>query len=285
MNGSLGARSLGQGGRAAAPITSRLTLSSGGITPTRYVAEDDDLLTGRWQKQQDELARRALVARHDRLVRSIAWRFRASGEPTEDLAQEGFVGLLRAIDLFNPSKGAKFSTYAACKISGSIQHYLRDRSKMIRQPAYVQEVQQRLSRERDRLTQELGRDPRACELADALGIEEEELSRLQASSNQAEIQSLDAALWDESDNEAFAARADTIADPDSVGRRPSPEERILLAEALKRLPELEATAVRMFFFEDRSYADISRELGMPYPQARQLVGSALRRMRRHMTAN
>ena len=97
------------------------------------------------------------------LVQSVARRFSGLGESLDDLIQEGSIGLLKSVDLFDPERGVKFSTYACHLITSQIQHYLRDRGRLIRQPAWVQELNTKVSRATEQLAQELGRDPQLAE--------------------------------------------------------------------------------------------------------------------------
>src|SRR5207237_10377493 len=100
-----------------------------------------------------------IVGQYTNLVESIARRVSGAAEPTEDLVQEGYIGLITAVDGFNPSKGVKFSTYATHFVIGQIKHYLRDKGKIIKEPAWLQELNQKVTRVMETLSQELGRVP------------------------------------------------------------------------------------------------------------------------------
>jgi RNA polymerase sigma factor (sigma-70 family) len=104
------------------------------------------------------------------LVESVARKFVGTGEPLEDLAQEGYLGLLSALEYYDPQKGVRFSTYATHFIGGAIRHFLRDRSRMIREPAWLQETAVRVERSIESLTATLEREPTSGELAAALVI-------------------------------------------------------------------------------------------------------------------
>src|SRR5688572_9230660 len=95
------------------------------------------------QRRRDGL--RARIAReYEPLVLSAARKYQATGEPFEDLSQEGMIGLMTAIDGYDPAKGIKFSTYAMHFVLGHIKHYLRDKGKLIKEPAWLQEVNQKI---------------------------------------------------------------------------------------------------------------------------------------------
>src|ERR1043165_6647901 len=126
------------------PVTSR-TYHEGGIT--RLLQE--------YRQSRNPEIRDQIVLHFTNLVESVARRFSGAAEPVEDLAQEGYIGLITAVDLYDSSKNVKFSTYATHFIIGQIKHYLRDRGKIIKEPAWLQELNQRVARAVASLTQQL----------------------------------------------------------------------------------------------------------------------------------
>src|SRR5437588_9792787 len=114
-------------------------------------------LIRRARELRDPQARETLVAAYSPLVKSVAAHFLNSGEMFEDLLQEGKIGLLSAIDLFNPQYNIQFSTYAHHLIAGQIRHYLRDLGTLIRQPAWIQEERARVGKIRTGMMERLGR--------------------------------------------------------------------------------------------------------------------------------
>src|SRR4051812_43594204 len=117
-----------------------------------------------------------IVMQYTNLVESVARRFSGAAEPVEDLAQEGYIGLITAVDLYDPGKNVKFSTYATHFIIGQIKHYLRDRGKIIKEPAWLQELNQRVTKAMESLAQQLSRPPTNLEIAHALGMTEESVA-------------------------------------------------------------------------------------------------------------
>ena len=106
-----------------------------------------------------------IIGLYSDMVERIARRY--SGlEAQEDLVQVGYIGLLNALSLFEPSKGVRFNTYATHLVAGAIKHHLRDRSKIIREPAWLQEVRHKTNRTAAQLQQELGREATPEEIAD-----------------------------------------------------------------------------------------------------------------------
>ncbi len=107
----------------------------------------------------DPKIRDEIVLQYANLVESIGRRFVGACEPLEDLIQEGYIGLIASVDKYDGSKGVKFSTYATHFIIGQIKHYLRDKGKIIKEPAWLQELNQRMTKVIESLHQQYGRQP------------------------------------------------------------------------------------------------------------------------------
>src|SRR5207253_10112565 len=119
-----------------------------------------------------------IVMQYTNLVESIARRFAGATEPAEDLVQEGYIGLITAVDGYDATKGVKFSTYATHFIIGQIKHYLRDKGKIIKEPAWLQELNQRVTKAMEALAQQLSRPATNLEIAQALGMTEESVAEM-----------------------------------------------------------------------------------------------------------
>ncbi|MGQ9524212.1 MAG: sigma-70 family RNA polymerase sigma factor [Armatimonadota bacterium] len=226
----------------------------------------------------DPSLKERIVAMHERLVYSVARKYVNSGEPLEDLIQEGFVGLLRAIDLYDPSFGARFSTYATHKISGAIKHYLRDRARMIHRPAWVQDLGHKVRRETERLVKETGREPDPAEIAAALGRDEEEVRTAIQALRSAEVESLDALVHRDSAGEQWLLRRDVLASSEDAGL----VDRVALRHAISSLPDQQLEALRLFYYEGMGYRELARTLQVSTSKARRLLGSAMAVLRRTM---
>jgi len=232
----------------------------------------------RLRQTGDPELREQLVLMHKRLVYSIARRFASSGEPIEDLVQEGFIGLLRAIELFDAGRGVRFSTYAAHKITGAIQHYLRDKARMIRQPAWVLELRRKILRETANLSVRLGRDPTPAELAAALHMAECDVLVAAASAFSSVVESLEDLVHADGTG-GWLIRLDMVVGAQGLQ---SVEEHVALSYALEGLPALHRDAVRLFYFEGLSYNDIARALNVSCSKARRLVVAGVKAMKRHL---
>src|SRR5579871_6851683 len=132
-----------------------------------------------------------IVLHFTNLVESVARRFSGASEPIEDLAQEGYIGLITAVDLYDPAKNVKFSTYATHFIIGQIKHYLRDRGKIIKEPAWLQELNQRMTRAIETLSQQLSRPPSNIEIARLMDLSEETIAEMMMTREVFKVASID----------------------------------------------------------------------------------------------
>src|SRR5256714_12975530 len=144
-----------------------------------------------YKATHDLSIRDQIVMQYTNLVESIARRFAGATEPAEDLVQEGYIGLITAVDGYDASKGVKFSTYATHFIIGQIKHYLRDKGKIIKEPAWLQELNQKVTRVIESLSQELGRMPSHGEIAKIMGMAEESIADLLTTREVFKVASLD----------------------------------------------------------------------------------------------
>lgn len=202
-----------------------------------------------------------IVMQYSNLVESVARRFGGASEPTEDLVQEGYIGLITAVEGYNADKGVKFSTYATHFVIGQIKHYLRDRGKIIKEPAWLQELNQKVSRVMETLSQELGRVPTNGEIAKLMGMTEESVSDLLTSREVFKVASLDGGS--EQDEESPATYdMDRVKTGKPVEFQLPIEDKVVLETALQKLKDLEQSVIQEFYFRDRNQTEIARSLGI-----------------------
>ena len=216
-----------------------------------------------------------LVVSHLPLVEHCARNFASSGEPLEDLIQEGTIGLIKAVDRFDPAQGVRFSTYSYHLISGEIRHYLRDLSKMIHEPGWHAQLRGQVTRATEQLTQQLSRAPQAAEIATSLGVQPQIIAKVLESHTTLSVSSLE--------NESDDGARDEIARLDQCdGEAPLSqrvEEEMMLSQALPQLRELEERAVRLFFYREYSKTEIARELGISVNYAAYLIKRGVANLR------
>jgi RNA polymerase sigma-B factor len=214
----------------------------------------------------DPVSRERLVASHLPLVKSIARRHVGKGEELDDLVQVGAVGLLKASDRFDASRGVGFAAFASPVIEGEIQHHLRDRTSPVRIPRGLDQVRKDLGRRGGELESKLGRPPTVPELASALGLEQSDI---------------EGALTAEKARSSVAISSETQPDPrsDDASAPASTEDRLLLAASMRSLSERESRIVLLRFHADMTERQIAREVGLSQAQVSRLLKGALAKLR------
>ncbi len=205
-----------------------------------------------------------LVMVHAPLVEHCARGFGASGEPLDDLVQEGYVGLIKAVDRFDPEKGIKFSTYACHLIAGEIRHYLRDLGCLIHEPGWHFELRQKISRAADALSQTTGKNATPEEIASHLGVKVESVREVLLRSQTLRVDSLEAANEGE-ENEGRLSILERHEDRKGGERRGDEsriDDKMFLESALPQLKALERQALTLFFFEELSKTEIARRMDL-----------------------
>ena len=220
-----------------------------------------------------QAARQALVLQFRPLVQKQARQFLSPAIPLEDLIQEGFLGLMHGIDQYDPTRGVKLITYATHHVDGHLRHFLRDRTQIIKEPAWLQEMAQKVRREAETLTQEMGREPTDGELATALGLAEAEIARIRSTRAIFNPQSLDEM------QESGTSRIQVAESNMQAARTELPiEDKVVLEHALTRLKEIEQKVLYSFYYEDRSQTDIARALGVSNNYVSHILKNSARKL-------
>lgn len=220
-----------------------------------------------------------IVLQYTNLVESIARRFAGVGEPVEDLAQEGFIGLITAIEGYNADKGVKFSTYATHFVIGQIKHHLRDRGKIIKEPAWLQELNQKVTRVIESLSQELGRPPTHAEVAKLMNMSEEAIADLLTTREVFKVSSLHSNS-DQDDDTPIAYDMERMKADRQVEFQLPIEDKVVLETAMQRLKELEQTVVHEFYFQERNQTEIARNLGISCNYVSHILRNSTKKLRK-----
>ncbi|MFD5497175.1 RNA polymerase sigma factor SigF [Streptomyces sp. NPDC001812] len=222
--------------------------------------------------------RNTLVELNLALVKFAASRFRSRSEPMEDIIQVGTIGLIKAIDRFELSRGVEFPTFAMPTIIGEIKRFFRDTSWSVRVPRRLQELRLDLAKAGDELAQRLDRSPTVAELAERLGISKDEVVEGMAASNAYTASSLDAQP-EENDIEGALA--------DRIGYEDHGLEGIEYVESLKpliaELPPRDRTILSLRFVAGMTQSEIGEELGISQMHVSRLLSRTLARLRKALT--
>ncbi|MGK8523309.1 RNA polymerase sigma factor SigF [Nocardia asteroides] len=242
--------------RTATPRrTRRGTDSYDGIEPwlARLSAMDDD--DPERSRLREEIMRRCLP-----LAEHIARRFVGRGENYDDLYQIAAVGVVLAVDRFDPARGPSFLSFAVPTIMGEVRRHFRDHSWAVRVPRRVKEIQLTIGPAVERLSQRLRRMPTALEIAVELNINLLEVTQALLAGNAYSTNSIDAVVEDDDSGGTSVPIAETFGADDPSYELT--EEAIAVAPLLAELPERERRVLRMRFFEGRTQAQIAAVLGV-----------------------
>ena len=218
--------------------------------------------------------RTQLVERHLGLVRYLAKRFTDRGEPYDDLLQIATLGLINAIDRYQPDFGAQFATFATPTILGELKRYFRDKRWAVHVPRRLKDLALSIAGATDRLTADLGRTPTPAEIAAHLGVEVEAILEAMEAGGALSPLSLDAGFESE---EGARRLAPSIGVPD--GDLELVPERAEIAGALERLPGRERVVLRLRFFEGQTQREVGERLGTSQMQISRIEQRALARLR------
>ena len=224
----------------------------------------------------DPLARERLVERFMPLARQLARRYQRAGEPLDDLTQVASMGLIKAIDRFDPEREIAFSSFAVPTILGEIKRHFRDRTWAVRVPRGLQELVLRVDKAVGELSDAMQRQPSVAEIGAAVGADEEQvLEALQAGSAYRTV-SFDAPRAGDADGEATTV-ADSVGVSESGFDRA--EERATLDHLLSTVTSRERDVLRMRFDEDMTQAEIGAIIGVSQMQVSRVIRQALARLR------
>ena len=230
-----------------------------------------------YARHRDPRARERLVRAYLPLANAIARRFDRGRVPLEDLQQIAAVGLLKALERFDPDNGAAFSSFSVPTMQGEIRRYFRDRTWTVRPPRDLQERVIRMAREREQMTEDLGRNPTATELAERIGCTVEEIIDAAEAADARGSDSFDRPLRDDSDDGHTLGERLGTEDPGFAAAEASAD----LDRLLDMLPVRDALMLRLRFREDLTQAEIGKRVGLSQMQVSRILRNALAQLADH----
>jgi RNA polymerase sigma-B factor len=228
----------------------------------------------RYHRAGDLAAREELVERFLPFARDLARRYTYTDEPFDDLQQVAYLGLIKAIDRFDPDRGTKFTSFAAPTILGELKRHFRDKGWALRVPRDLQERALTVIREAEALSKELCRSPKPREVARAVGCSVEEVLEAQQAAASYEAASLDAPTARD-DNEG-ASLVDMLGGQDDGYELI--EERDAIASTWKTLPDVERSVLELRFVHDLNQREIGERIGYSQMHVSRLLRRALDRL-------
>lgn len=250
--------------------------------PARDHGQASRLLTELHELPEDSPRRQRLrddlVEQHMPLVVYLARRFSGRNEPMNDLVQVGAIGLIKAIDRFDPGRGLEFSTYATPTILGEIKRHFRDTGWLIHVPRRAQELQTTLNAARADLSQELGRAPTVPEISARIEVAEDIV-----------LEALDAArAYSGVPIDVLAAPGESVPEHPMLGiiddGFEQVEQRALLKKVIATLPEAEREILLLRFIANKTQTEIAAIVGVSQMQVSRLVARGLKRLRESLGA-
>ncbi|GAB2486600.1 sigma-70 family RNA polymerase sigma factor [Jatrophihabitans fulvus] len=250
--------------------------------PSRDHGEAARMLAELHQLPEDSPRRQGLrdqlVEQHMPLVVYLARRFSGRNEPMNDLVQVGAIGLIKAIDRFDPERKLEFSTYATPTILGEIKRHFRDTGWLIHVPRRAQELQTTLNAARADLSQELGRAPTVKEISERIEVDEETV-----------LEALDAArAYSGVPIDVLAAPGENVPEHPMLGvvdeGFEQVEQRAMLRRVIANLPESEREILLLRFIANKTQTEIAAIVGVSQMQVSRLVARGLRRLRESLGA-
>lgn len=228
----------------------------------------------KFKEEGDMDAREKLVMSHLNLVRFLANKFKNRGEPLDDLVQVGYLGLLKAIDRFDPSRGLEFTTFATPTIMGEIKRHFRDKGWSVRVPRRLQELSAKVNQTTDVLTRQLQRSPSVEEIAEHLDVSVDEVLEAMESSSAYSSVPLEAPSGADSDDSPSVLDRYATEDNDLAFT----DDRLVIEEALEGFSPREREVIELRFLKGMTQIEIAERLGISQVQVSRLLRRTLKKI-------
>ena len=238
-------------------------------------AQEDRRLLVRYHREGDAAAREQLVTRFLPLARQLARRYQRGGEQLDDLVQVASLGLLKAIDRFDPARETAFSSFAVPTILGELKRHFRDKGWAVRVPRDLQELAVKVDRVADDMSRDLGRAPTPAEIAERTGSSLEQVLEAREASAAYRAVSLDRPRTDEEEEGDSYADAVGVEDP---GFRLA-EAAATVERLMRALSDREREVLRLRFEEDLTQSEIGQRVGVSQMHVSRLIRQSIARLR------
>jgi RNA polymerase sigma-B factor len=226
-----------------------------------------------YKEQGNEDAREQLIVSHLNLVRFLASKFKNRGESLDDLVQVGTIGLIKAIDRFEPERGLEFTTYATPTILGEIKRHFRDKGWSVRVPRRLQELSAKVNQTTDELTKDLQRSPTVQEIAAALEVTVDEVLEAMESSSAYSSVSLETSSSPDEDTPSIIDHYAT-EDQDLLNS----DNHMLIEAVMQDFSPREQEVIRMRFVEGLTQVEIAQKLDVSQVQVSRFLRRTLKKM-------
>ena len=245
------------------------------LSPAQARAREDRRLLNRYHHQGDTAARDELVERFLPLARQLARRYQRGNEPLDDLIQVASIGLVKAVDRYDPDRGTAFSSYAVPTILGELKRYFRDSGWAVHVPRGMQERVMNVNQAIAKLSRETGRSPTAAEVAQEIGESPELVLEAMEAAIAYDAVSLDTPRT--SDEEEGDTYADTMGAIDE--RFELVEYTSAIGPTMRALPERDRLVLKLRFEDDLTQLEIAERIGVSQMHVSRLIRRALKRLR------
>ena len=217
------------------------------------------------------------ITEYQPLVKSIAYKFKNSGEPLEDLEQVGYIGLINAINLYNENRSIKFITYATWLISGEIRHYIRDKHQAIKIPRWMVKLNKKIDEFIISYKKENNKFPSLSEISEEFNLTEEGIKEILKAREAVQIVSLDQEQRKYSPE--IYPKIEKIKSKNYQTFKLPIEDIIALQNAMKKLKKLQRKVIYYIFEKDLTQTKIAHKLGISQRQVSRIKESALKELK------
>ncbi|HLF41230.1 MAG TPA: SigB/SigF/SigG family RNA polymerase sigma factor [Acidimicrobiia bacterium] len=229
-----------------------------------------------YAQTRDRVLRDEIVSAQVGLAEYLARRFKNRGEPIEDLVQVALLGLLKAVERFDPTRGLEFSTFATPTIVGELKRHFRDKGWAVRVPRRVQELHLRMNSVVNALSQELGRSPTIPEIAHRADVTVDEVLEAMEAGRAYRFSSIDTGTNDEEERGPGPAAGQLGTDEPGMEEV---EHRMLLSPLIASLPKREQMIIHLRFFRGMTQSEIATRLGISQMHVSRLLARSLAQLR------